>query len=166
MNVVPILTSKSTFQRGLEHCCFPASSWDGAHVCPEVGIAISESQLSPVVMRLWCSPQKKRKNPKGIGVCILRRTLKRNSCCFNEEQPVVGCSGVLLPLLHAEVCPLRWTRPAGNLRADPQDEGATKYTIWHADSIGGRWRSPGEKLRAPYLFCCSRSSPRAGQPVK
>lgn len=117
----------------------------------------------------WVLTKKKKKrlkNPKGNGVCIWRRTLKWNSCCSNEEQPVVGCSGIVLPLLRAEVCSLRWTRPAGNLRADPEDDGATKYTIWPADSIGGRWRSSPEKLRAPYLFCCSRSSPRAGQPAK
>lgn len=116
----------------------------------------------------WVMTKKKKKikNPKGNGVCILRRTLKWNSCCFNEEQPVVGCSGIVLPLLHAEVCSLRWTRPAGNLRAHPEDDGSTKYAIWPADSIGGRWRSSPEKLHAPYLFCCSRSSPRAGQPAK
>lgn len=30
-----------------------------------------------------------------------------------------------------------WTRPAGNLRADPEDCGGTKYPIWPGGSIGG-----------------------------
>lgn len=109
---------------------------------------------SPVVRRRGCWPKKKKsKNPRGNSVCILRRTLKRNSCCFNEEQPVVGCWGILLPPLHAEVCSLRWTRPAGKLGADPEDDGATKYTIWPVDSIGGRWRSSrGEMACTIFLF--------------